>query len=321
VTEGTAVEVKIEFDMDSRDKALAGVFGITMGLEADDSDPEGLIAEAVAAARDAEVAIVVVGTNAQVESEGFDRESLDLPGRQDDLVRAVVAANPNTIVVVNAGSPVILPWRDEVKAIVLSYFGGQEYGNALADQLFGQAEPGGRLPTTWPSAMADVPVLDVTPKDGVLRYDEGIHIGYRAWLKAGVKPAYEFGFGLGYTSWELSDLATTSTVSSHSDVTVALAVTNTGARAGKQVVQVYLSRRHSAVDRPVRWLAGFAVVEAEAGQSTPVELTIPARAFANWDEGWQFEPGSYSVHVGTSVTATPLEATVELIADTTELEN
>jgi beta-glucosidase len=316
VTEGTAIEVKVEFDMDSRDKALAGVFGLTMGLEADNSDPEGLIAKAVEAARAADIAIVVVGTNAQVESEGFDRESLDLPGRQDDLVRAVVAANPNTVVVVNAGSPVILPWRDEVKAILLSYFGGQEYGNALADQLFGLAEPGGRLPTTWPVAMADVPVLDVTPKDGVLRYDEGIHIGYRAWLKAGATPAYEFGFGLGYTSWELSALETTSTISAsaNSDVAVTLTATNTGDRAGKQVVQVYLSRADSAIDRPVRWLAGFAVVEAEAGESSAVEVTIPARAFANWDAGWQYETGTYSVHVGTSVTATPLEASVELTA-------
>jgi beta-glucosidase len=316
VTEGTSLEVKVEFDMDSRDKALAGVFGLTMGLEADNSDPEGLIAEAVEAARAADVAIVVVGTNAQVESEGFDRESLDLPGRQDDLVRAVVAANPNTVVVVNAGSPVILPWRDEVKAILLSYFGGQEYGNALADQLFGLAEPGGRLPTTWPVAMADVPVLDVTPKDGVLRYDEGIHIGYRAWLKAGATPAYEFGFGLGYTSWELSALETASTISAsaNSDVAVTLTATNTGDRAGKQVVQVYLSRADSAIDRPVRWLAGFAVVEAEAGESSAVEVTIPARAFANWDAGWQYETGTYSVHVGTSVTATPLEASVELTA-------
>jgi beta-glucosidase len=314
VAEGTTVEVKVEFDMESRDKALAGVFGITMGLEADNSDPEGLIAEAAAAARDADVAIVVVGTNAQVESEGFDRESLDLPGRQDDLVRAVVAANPSTIVVVNAGSPVLLPWRNDVKAVLLSYFGGQEYGNALADQLFGQAEPGGRLPTTWPAAMADVPVLDVTPKDGVLRYDEGIHIGYRAWLKAGVTPAYEFGFGLGYTSWALSDLATTSTITPSSDLKVTLTATNTGDRAGKQVVQVYLSRPDSAIDRPVRWLAGFAVVEAEAGESSAVEVTIPARAFANWDAGWQYETGEYSVHVGTSVTTTPLETTVELTA-------
>jgi len=257
----------------------------------------------------------VVGTNAQVESEGFDRSDLDLPGRQDELVRAVVAANPRTIVIVNSGSPVLLPWRDEVQAILLSYFGGQEYGNALADMLFGQAEPGGRLPTTWPKELTDVPVLDVTPKDGVLRYDEGIHIGYRAWLKAGTEPAFEFGHGLGYTEWELADLTVSPGVSAETDGWLSLTVTNSGARAGKQVVQVYLSRSDSTIDRPVRWLAGFAAVQLEAGASALVELALPARAFANWDEGWQYETGTFAVHVGTSVTDTPLNATIDLLAD------
>jgi beta-glucosidase len=247
-----------------------------------------------------------------VESEGFDRSDLDLPGRQDELVRAVVAANPRTIVIVNSGSPVLLPWRDEVQAILLTYFGGQEYGNALADMLFGQAEPGGRLPTTWPKELTDVPVLDVTPENGILRYDEGIHIGYKAWLKAGTEPAYEFGFGLGYTEWELADLTVAPTVSAEADGWLSLSVTNTGDRAGKQVVQVYLSRTDSTVDRPVLWLAGFAAVTLEAGASAVVELALPARAFANWADGWQYEPGTFAVHVGTSVTQTPLEGSVAL---------
>ncbi|MGO4783531.1 beta-glucosidase [Cryobacterium sp. W22_MBD10_FK3] len=313
---GEPLDLAVVFDLSSRDDTMAGVFGITVGIEADDSDPEGLLAEAVAAARVADVAIVVVGTNAQVESEGFDRSDLDLPGRQDELVRAVVAANPRTIVVVNSGSPVLLPWRGDVQAILLTYFGGQEYGNALADMLFGQAEPGGRLPTTWPKQLADVPVLDVTPVNGVLRYDEGIHIGYRAWLKAGTEPAYEFGFGLGYTEWELGEPTIAPTVSAGTDGWLSLSVTNTGDRAGKQVVQVYLSRADSAIDRPVRWLAGFAAVSLEAGASALLELGLPARAFANWDEGWQYETGSFAVHVGTSVTNTPRTGTVNLVATT-----
>ncbi|MGY4858155.1 beta-glucosidase [Cryobacterium sp. AP23] len=311
---GEPVDLTVEFDLSTRDMDLPGVFGITVGLEADDSDPAGLLAAAVDAARAADVAIVVVGTNAQVESEGFDRTDLDLPGRQDELVRAVVAANPRTIVVVNSGSPVLLPWRDEVQAILLTYFGGQEYGNALADMLFGQAEPGGRLPTTWPKELTDVPVLDVTPENGILRYDEGIHIGYKAWLKAGTEPAYEFGFGLGYTEWELADLTVAPTVSVDTDGWLSLTVTNTGDRAGKQVVQLYLSRAESAIDRPVLWLAGFAAVALEAGESALVELALPARAFANWDAGWQYEPGTFAVHVGTSVTQTPLEGSVTLLA-------
>lgn len=313
VTEGTAVDVRIEFDMKTRDASMAGVWSITAGTEADSSNPEGLLADAVAAAADADLAIVVVGTNSRVESEGFDRKDLDLPGRQDDLVRAVVAANPNTVVVVNAGSPVVLPWRDEVRALLLTYFGGQEYGNALADLLFGAAEPGGRLPTTWPKTLGDVPVLDVTPKDGVVAYEEGIHIGYRAWLRAGRQPAFEFGHGLGYTIWELGGLAVSDTVSTAAPATVQVTVTNAGSRRGKQVVQVYLSRSETSIERPVRWLAGFAAVELDAGETSTVTVDVPARAFANWDEGWQYEPGVFQVHVGTSVTATPLEGVVELV--------
>ncbi|ROQ39558.1 beta-glucosidase [Frondihabitans sp. PhB188] len=313
VAAGEPVDLTVEFDMKTRDASMAGVFGITAGLEADNSDPEALIAEAVAAAADADVAIVVVGTNSRVESEGFDRKDLDLPGRQDDLVRAVLAANPNTVVVVNSGSPVVMPWHDDVKALLLTYFGGQEYGNALADLLFGAAEPGGRLPTTWPETLSDVPVLDVTPKDGLVAYDEGIHIGYRAWLRAGRIPAFEFGHGLGYTTWNLDGL--TATAAADGGFTVSVDVANTGAREGKQVVQAYLSRSESAVERPARWLAGFAPVVVAAGETRTVVIDVPARAFAHWDAGWQHEAGAFQLHVGTSVTQTPLEADVELASD------
>ena len=153
------------------------------------------------------MALVVVGTNSIVESEGYDRGSLSLPGRQDDLVRAVVAANPRTVVLVNAGAPVLMPWRDEVAALLIGWFGGQEFGNAVADVLLGAAEPGGRLPTTWPADEADVPVLSTTPVDGVLEYTEGIHIGYRAWLKQDTAPAYWFGAGRGYAQIDLTSVA------------------------------------------------------------------------------------------------------------------
>jgi beta-glucosidase len=312
VTAGTPLDIGIEFDMTTRDSSMAGVWAITAGLEADDSDPERLIADAVAAASAADVAIVVVGTNSRVESEGFDRTDLDLPGRQDDLVRAVVAANPNTVVVVNSGSPVVMPWRDDVRALLLTYFGGQEYGNALADLLLGRAEPGGRLPTTWPARMADVPVLDVTPHDGIVAYDEGIHIGYRAWLRSDRTPAFEFGHGLGYTTWALDSLEVSPTVSTAASATVSVHLTNTGDRAGKQVVQVYVSRDETAVDRPVRWLVGFAPIELDAGESGTVDVALPARALADWNDGWNYEPGRFRVHVGTSLTDTPLEGEVEL---------
>ncbi|HEY8720786.1 beta-glucosidase family protein [Pengzhenrongella sp.] len=307
---GTPIEIVAEFDLANSGHALDNALSVTLGFAPDDSDPEGLIARAVDAARAADVVLVVVGTNSKVESEGFDRENLDLPGRQDDLVRGVAAVNPHTVVVVNAGAPVLLPWRDNVAAVLLGHFGGQEFGAAIADVLLGAAEPGGRLATTWPAAMADVPVLSTTPSDGALRYDEGVHIGYRAWLKAGAVPAFGFGSGLGYTTWTFDKLE----VSPDGDgaFTARVAVTNTGARAGKHVVQVYAERPDSTVDRPVRWLVGFAPVRLAPGESASVDIAVPARAFAHWDAGWQCEPGAFTLLAGSSVADLPVTATVTL---------
>lgn len=311
VVEGRPIDVVIDHTIGA--SALGGALSYTFGIEPDDGDPSGLIDEAVAAAASADLTIVVVGTNSKVESEGFDRTSLGLPGRQDELVSRVAAAAATTVVVVNAGSPVTMPWRDEVDALFLTWFGGQEYGHALGDVLTGAVEPGGHLPTTWPATQADVPVIDVTPVDGEVVYDEGIHIGHRAWLKAGTTPAYPFGHGLGYTSWSLSGLDATPSVTVGGTVQVAVDVANTGAREGKHVVQVYASRGDSAVDRPVLWLVGFAPVVVSAGGTRRVEVSVPARAFADWRDGaWAHEPGAFTLHVGSSVAELPLEATVVL---------
>jgi len=278
---------------------FSGAMMFTFGLDAVDARPEELLAEAEAAASAADLVVLVVGTNSAVESEGFDRTDLALPGRQNELAARVLAANPRTVLVVNSGAPVELPWREQAAAVLLTWFGGQEFGNALVDVLTGAREPGGRLPTTWPAAAADVPVIDVTPHDGVVRYDEGIHIGYRAWLKAGAEPAYPFGFGLGYASWALTESTVAPAAEGAHVVTATLS--NTGSRAGKQVVQVYASRAHSAIDRPERWLVGFAVVRAGVGESDTISIQIPRRSFANWDNGWQYEAGSYTLSVGFSV--------------------
>ncbi|HET6742815.1 MAG TPA: glycoside hydrolase family 3 C-terminal domain-containing protein, partial [Kribbella sp.] len=311
VVAGRPIDVRIELDLPKADGGLNNALSITVGIEPSDDDPQALIDEAVAAARDADVVLVVVGTNAKVESEGYDRTTLALPGRQDELVRAVAAANPRTVVAVNAGSPVLLPWRDDVAAVLTTYFGGQEYGDALADVLLGRTEPGGRLPTTWPREQADVPVIDVTPEDGVVRYDEGIHIGYRAWLKAGTDPAYAFGHGLGYTTWELSDLR------ANDPSSVALTVRNTGDRAGKHVVQVYVERPDSTVDRPVRWLAGFAVVRLDAGQAREITVHLHQHAFEHWaasehGASWATEPGAFTIRAGSSVSDLPLSTELQV---------
>ncbi|WP_433828872.1 beta-glucosidase family protein [Actinoplanes sp. CA-015351] len=294
---------------------MAHSVATTLGHRAPGPDEEGLIVEAVELAARSDVAIVVVGTTEQVESEGFDRTSLALPGRQDELVSRVAAANPRTIVVVNAGSPVLLPWSDEAAAILLTWFPGQEAGAALADVLLGVTEPGGRLPTTWPRREEDCPVLDVRVTDGALAYDEDIFIGYRAWLRSPASPLFAFGHGLGYTTFGYADLTVT-------DSEATVTITNTGERPGREVIQIYLSFEANgsdgddgsgdgdgsgddsgdgdgdggdAIERPERWLAGFASVAAAPGQTVTVRVPLPERAFQIWNDGWQTIPGTYTV--------------------------
>lgn len=312
-TAGVPLEVRIELDTHDREGALSNALAITIGVEADDADPDSLIRDAVEAARAADVAVVVVGTNSRVESEGYDRTSLELPGLQDRLVHAVAAANPRTIVVVNSGSPVLLPWRNEVAAILIGYFGGQEFGHALTDIITGATEPGGRLPTTWPATQEDVPVINVTPApDGTLTYDEGIHIGYRAWLKAGTEQAYEFGYGLGYTTWTLDGVDAPVTAAPGAVVPLTVTLANTGTRLGKNVVQIYAEKPGSAVDRPIRWLVASIPVWAGPGETATAILNVPTRLLAYWDNGWTYEPGDYTLRIGTSVTELPLETVLTL---------
>ncbi|HEY0470848.1 MAG TPA: glycoside hydrolase family 3 C-terminal domain-containing protein, partial [Kribbella sp.] len=312
LTAGTPIDIRFEYDLRGRTGPLADLLWLRLGTEPAVMDEDALIAAAADAAAKADVALVVVGTNSVVESEGYDRSSLALPGRQDDLVRAVVAANPRTVVLVNSGAPVLLPWRNDVAAVLIGYFGGQEMGNAVADVLLGVAEPGGRLPTTWPAAESDVPVLSTTPVDGALDYTEGIHIGYRAWLKQDAAPAYWFGAGQGYSDIELTGVKAPALVTAEETVSLIVELTNNGERNGKQVVQVYAERDSSAVDRPVRWLVGYAPIRLGAGETAQVEVRVPTRLLAHWDAGWQYEPGDYLLRVGTSVVDLPLEAMVRL---------
>lgn len=274
------------------------------------------IARAVRLAQAADLAVVIVGTTEEVESEGFDRSTLDLPGRQDELVRRVAAANPRTVVVVNTGAPVLLPWADTVPAVLLTLFPGQEYGNALADVLLGRSEPGGRLPVTWPESPDDLPAT--TPDDGVLAYAEGLHIGYRHFDRAGREPLYPFGHGLGYTHWEYLAAEVLAPESSHGaacDVVVRVRLKNAGARDGCETIQVYASRPASAVERPVQWLAGFAKAAALAGAEVMADIAVPLRCLAHWDTTtglWAVEPGNYQLSVGRSSRDLSLSVTVTI---------
>lgn len=294
-SDGSTLALTVRFRPDGGE--MPGAFAVKVGTSESDDDPTLLIAEAARAAAAAELAIVVVGTSSEVESEGFDRDSLALPGVQDALVDAVLDANPNTVVVVNSGAPVLLPWSDRARAVIATWFPGQEFGHALATVLAGDDEPGGRLPVTWPARQDDVPVREVQPTDGVLVYREGVSIGYRAWDQSGAVPAFAFGHGLGYTRWELESMRDDAAVA---DSVAEVVVRNTGAREGKVVVQLYAERLDdSAIERPAKWLIAFSAQRLAAGESRTVRLPTPWRGFANWIDGsWQVEPGRYRVWAG-----------------------
>ncbi|GHB25159.1 beta-glucosidase [Streptomyces umbrinus] len=295
LTAGDTYEVSLRHVVSVPENVPMKVVAFTLTHQEPQRDADELIAEAVEAARAADTAVVVVATTERVESEGFDRKDLRLPGRQDELVHAVAAANPNTVVVVNSGSPVELPWRDDVSAVLLSWFPGQEGGAALADVLTGTHEPGGRLPTTWGS-LDSAPVTRVTPTDGELAYTEDAFIGYRAWEKEGRTPTYPFGHGLGYTDWTYDEIKVTGR-------TVTVRVTNSGPREGRETVQIYLARR----------LAGFATAEASPGESTEVTIELPTRAFETWDEqtnAWTPLEGSFEIEASHSLTDCRLRATI-----------
>ena len=262
---------------------MFAIFGL--GHEAPRLTDDEEIAAAVAAAREAEVAVVVVGTNDEVESEGTDRETLALPGRQDELVSKVAAANPRTVVVVNAGAPVLMPWQEEVAAVLWAWLPGQEGGGAIADVLSGAAEPGGRLPTTFPAT--ETGLLPHVPVDGVLDYAEGTSIGYRHYPSASV--AFPFGHGLGYTTWSYES------VIADGEAAV-VTVRNTGGRRGREVIQCYLGAEPR--------LAGFATVAAEPGESVTVRIALDRRAGTG--------SGSQPLHVGHSIANLPMTTEVTL---------
>ncbi|MFJ6567862.1 glycoside hydrolase family 3 C-terminal domain-containing protein [Streptomyces sp. NPDC091292] len=280
------------------------------------ADPATATEEALAAARGADAVVVVVGTTEQSESEGHDRESLRLPGHQDTLVQAVLAERPDAVVVVNAGGPVEMPWHEDAGALLLTWFPGQEGGPALADVLLGRTEPGGRSPTTWAATLADAPVRTVRPTRGVLAYDEGLHIGYRAWLRSRTRPAYWFGHGLGYTSWSYETIDVAGQITGDQPVAVRVRVRNIGRRTGREVVQVYAARPDSAVDRPARWLAGYAEVTAAPGEAVTAVVPLAPRTWQHWSPAERTrltEPGTFEVRAGRSAGDLPLVRRVTLV--------
>ena len=294
---GRDVEVRLDYKPEKRFVMMR--LGIAPQL-----DDDHLIDEAAQAASDADVAVVVIGSAEGTESEGYDKDSMVLPRRQDDLVRAVAAANPNTVVVVNTGMPVLMPWAEQVAAVIQVWFPGQAFGEALADTLLGIAEPGGRLPLTVPHNEADSPVLRARPEEGDLVYKEGLLVGYRGYDRSGTEPHFAFGHGLGYTDWTYESLVPAKgSVGADEDLEVAVTVRNSGARAGREVVQLYVEGPDDDASRPLRVLGAFSPVTAEGGEKAEARLTVPSRAFMRFDEArgdWVLHPATYTLRAGRS---------------------
>jgi beta-glucosidase len=258
------------------------------------------IEQAAAAAADADVAVVIVGTDHDWETEGEDRTTMGLPGDQDELVAAVAKANPNTIVVVNAGSPVTMPWLVSVPAVLQLWFPGQVLGEALADVLTGVEEPGGRLPVTFPTRLEETPAFVHHPgRDGRAVYVEGAFIGHRWYDREGIAPLFAFGHGLGYTTFAMHPVGVSGSITE--GVTVSVEVANTGGRPGSEVIQVYVQPPPGDPARPVRHLAAFRRVELPPGASVTATLELDRRSFSSWlERQWTAPPGDYTILVGRS---------------------
>jgi len=281
--------------------ARAGLQHRTPGIGED-----AAIAEACALADDADFVCVVVGTNEETESEGWDRRDLRLPGRQDDLVTAVIARRPDALILVNAGAPVVMDWLDQAHTVVWNWFPGQDAGAALADILTGVTEPAGRLPWTLPDTQEHCPVPRGLPDEhGVVDYVEGVDVGYRGWAKSGFAPARAFGFGLGWTTFEV---AACRIVRQGADgIDLGVRIRNTGRRRGTDVIEAYLRppAGPAGQGRPALWLAGYARVEADPGQWADTIVTVPSRAFQTWQPGdgtaggrWIVPEGTYTIAIG-----------------------
>ena len=262
-------------------------------------------AEAVKLAKKADVVVLVASLNGEWESEGFDRVDMKLPGAQNELIERVAKANKNTIVVLNTGSPVEMPWINKVPMVLQLWYNGQEQGNALADILFGDANPSGKLPTTFPVRLQDNPAyINYPGENGKVRYGEGIFVGYRYYDKKEIEPLFPFGHGLSYTTFKYSNLRLSAkSLTPNELLKVRIDVTNTGKVAGKEVVQLYVRDVESIVARPEKELKAFAKVDVAPKQTKTVTFTLDREAFWHFDvtrNTWMVEAGDFEILIGSS---------------------
>jgi beta-glucosidase len=276
-----------------------------------------LIAEAVALAQQSEIVVIVAGMTPDWESEGFDRVNMKLPGQQNELIEKVTAANPNTVIVLNAGSPIEMPWIDKVAAVIQMWYDSQEQGNALADIIFGDVSPSGKLPTTFPLRLQDNPAyINFPGENGQVLYGEGLFVGYRYYEKKDISPLFPFGYGLSYTTFEYSNLKILSQFQIEDGLKVSFDVTNTGKVAGKEIVQVYVRDIQASLVRPEKELKAFAKVMLQPGENKTINLDLDQEAFWFYDPSsgrWIVEPGEFEILIGASSQDIRLKALSKLI--------
>ena len=296
---GQVYDLKVEYQRKPSDMFIGLRVGCLPPLS------ENAIDLAAGLASQADVALVFVGTSDEWESEGFDRPDMELPGEQVVLIEKVAAANPNTVVVLNTGSPVTMNWLDRVAGVVQAWFPGQEGGNAIADVLFGEVNPSGKLSQTFPKRLEDNPAFINYPgENGQVYYGEGIFVGYRYYDKKKIAPLFPFGYGLSYTTFGYNNLTLNAAKYDYGDdIRVGLDVTNTGQREGKEVVQLYVRDVQSSLIRPDKELKAFKKVTLKPGETQKVEFSLDMRALASYNpkqKGWIAEAGEFQILVGSS---------------------
>jgi len=279
--------------------------------------PSGTIEEAVEIARTADAVLLIVGSAASTESEGYDRDDIKLPGKQDELIAAIVAANPRTVVAVNAGAPMAMPWIDKASAVLLTWLPGEEGPDALANVLFGHAAPSGRLPVTFPKRIEDNPSYPYYPGGDESHYDEGLFVGYRHYDATGTEPLFPFGHGLTYTRFAYAELKAPAKARVGEAVNVSVRITNVGERAGAETPQLYLAPVAPRLARPPKALKAFEKVDLQPGESKVVTFTLVEQDFASFDPDanrWIADAGQYRILVGASAADIQLKGDIELAA-------
>ncbi|MEK3834119.1 MULTISPECIES: glycoside hydrolase family 3 C-terminal domain-containing protein [unclassified Paenibacillus] len=309
---------KVTNAFDAAAQLMSGNLTYAQGYHLDSLEPDAdLVQEAVAAAKDADVAVIFAGLPDSMESEGFDRGDMRMPHNHNELIAAVSAAQPNTVVVLHNGSPVEMPWVKAPKAILEVYLGGQAVGEATVQVLFGEENPSGRLPESFPVRLEDNPSYLFFPgENGVVDYSERMFVGYRYYESKKMDVLFPFGHGLSYTTFSYSNLRVSATNMTEDDtVTVSVDVTNTGSMTGKEVVQLYIAPHKGEIIRPVRELKGFEKIELNPREMKTVTFTLGKRDFAYWNmaaQDWAVETGEYTVQIGYSSYSIAQETTLHI---------